>query len=160
MEDKFHKTQLCWTCARACGGCSWSRSFTPVNGWTAEQTELYVDRGEYETHRTTSYRIKACPLYVPDATHASKPKEYLVDVPLVKRAFRPVTMPNSLKDRVWKLPDFRERIKRLTGELKTCAEIALVYNYDSTDAAIALHYGESTYRRRLHEALLLMEAME
>ena len=159
MEDKFHKTQLCWTCARACGGCSWSHDFTPVKGWTAKKVTMYVDRGDYETHRTETYRITACPLYKDD-TPPEQPKQRMEDVPLVKRAFRPVTMPNSLKDRVWKLPDCRERLERLTGELKRVAEIALVYNYDSTDAAIALHYGESTYRRRLHEALLTMEAME
>lgn len=158
MEDKFHKSQLCWTCARACGGCSWSADFTPVKGWTAKKVTMYVDRGEYETHRTETYKITACPLYKDD-TPKQTPIQHTIDVPIVKRSRRPVTMPNSLKDRVWKLPDFRERIERLTGELKAVAEIALVYNYDSTDAAIALHYGESTYRRRLHEALLTMEAM-
>ena len=159
MEDKFHKTQLCWTCARACGGCSWSDgTFTPVKGWTAKKVTMYVDRGDYETHRTETYRITACPLYKDD-TPKEKTKEYMVSVPLVKRAFRPVTMPNSLKDRVWKLPDFKERIERLTGDLKAVAEIALIYNYDSMDAAIAMHYGESTYRKRLHKALLEMEAM-
>lgn len=157
MEDKFHKTQLCWTCSRACGGCSWSADFTPVKGWTAKKNTVRVEKGIY-SHEYDSYHITECPLYKDDTTKQT-PIQHTIDVPIVKRSRRPVTMPNSLKDRVWKLPDFRERIERLTGELKRVAEIALVYNYDSTDAAIALHYGESTYRRRLHEALLTMEAM-
>lgn len=46
------KEQLCWHCEKATGGCSWSKSFTPVEGWTAKPSG-------------NSYRIKACPEYVP-----------------------------------------------------------------------------------------------
>lgn len=42
----------CWTCQKACGGCSWSRSFSPVPGWTAEKTP----RG--------GWHITACPEFV------------------------------------------------------------------------------------------------
>lgn len=31
------KEQLCWTCQKACGDCSWSSCFQPVEGWTAEK---------------------------------------------------------------------------------------------------------------------------
>ena len=26
---------LCWDCAKACGRCSWSSNFVPVDGWEA-----------------------------------------------------------------------------------------------------------------------------
>ena len=29
------KETLCWSCAKFAGGCSWSRTFTPVKGWLA-----------------------------------------------------------------------------------------------------------------------------
>ena len=51
------KEQLCWTCQNACGDCSWSSCFQPVEGWTAEN----VHRKTYD-----SYRITKCPEYVPD----------------------------------------------------------------------------------------------
>lgn len=51
------KEQLCWTCQKACGDCSWSSCFQPVEGWTAER----VHRKTYD-----SYRITKCPEYVPD----------------------------------------------------------------------------------------------
>ena len=51
------KEQLCWTCQNACGWCSWSSCFQPVEGWTAEK----VHRKTYD-----SYRITKCPEYVPD----------------------------------------------------------------------------------------------
>jgi hypothetical protein len=40
-----HKTPtLCWSCKNAVPGhetgCSWSRGFIPVQGWTAEETKL------------------------------------------------------------------------------------------------------------------------
>ena len=53
-KRKIQKEQLYWTCAKACGGCSWSRSFEPVKGWTAVRSRKYSD----------GYRIKKCPEYV------------------------------------------------------------------------------------------------
>lgn len=44
------RMQLCWTCAKACGGCAWSRRFDPVPGWKAERTRM-------------GYSILACPEY-------------------------------------------------------------------------------------------------
>ena len=48
----------CWTCKKACGGCSWSREFKPVAGWTAQETYI-ISNGEY----AASYQITACPEY-------------------------------------------------------------------------------------------------
>ena len=36
------KEQLCWACQKACGDCSWSSCFQPVEGWTAEKCPEYV----------------------------------------------------------------------------------------------------------------------
>lgn len=47
--------QLCWSCKNATGGCSWSKSFIPVDGWEATPT-LLDDRVE-------SFKINACPEY-------------------------------------------------------------------------------------------------
>lgn len=39
-KTKFQRKEtLCWTCQNACGGCSWSKSFTPVEGWDAKPTK-------------------------------------------------------------------------------------------------------------------------
>lgn len=32
----YKKDQLCWYCDKAGGLCSWSKDFTPVEGWDAE----------------------------------------------------------------------------------------------------------------------------
>ena len=46
--------QLCWHCAKATGGCSWSKNFTPVPGWDAKKVvKGYVD----------TYDIRDCPLF-------------------------------------------------------------------------------------------------
>ena len=45
------KEQLCWACQKACGECSWSSCFQPVEGWTAKK----VHRKTYD-----SYRIEKC----------------------------------------------------------------------------------------------------
>ena len=62
--QKF-KCQLCTTCARASGFCSWSRKLVPVEGWDAEPTSVKAvsNNGSYE-----SYRVKTCPLYIQDGS--------------------------------------------------------------------------------------------
>ena len=50
---------LCWECANALGNCSWSQSFTPVEGWTAK--EIVRERKDDIKH---SYCVVACPEFV------------------------------------------------------------------------------------------------
>ena len=53
-----YRTQLCWTCQRATGYCDWSANLKPIKGWDAKLVKC-KDGGH-------TYRIKACPLYLPD----------------------------------------------------------------------------------------------
>lgn len=57
--------QLCWTCLKACGGCSWSSRFEPVPGWTAVAVAMRYRDGKNRDVQT--YSITACPEYVEDA---------------------------------------------------------------------------------------------
>lgn len=159
MESKFKKSQLCWTCARACGDCSWSDgTFTPVKGWTAKKVVMYEDRAEYNTRTVETYKIKACPLYICDAPQEKpKPKPQIPQI--VKRPRRPRTMPNSMKDRVWKLPNLKERIERLDGREKVVAKLAFLYNYNSEDGADVIGYSETVFRKALKKAMIKLEAM-
>ena len=52
------KYTKCWTCKNACGGCSWSREFIPVDGWEAKKT-FHPSNGKF----AESYYIKSCPEY-------------------------------------------------------------------------------------------------
>lgn len=53
-EEFRNKSTKCWQCAKSAnGGCSWSKSFTPVKGWVAE--------------KKTSYHVKECPEFVREA---------------------------------------------------------------------------------------------
>lgn len=59
MGVKVDSKTLCWECNNSCTkGCSWSESFTPVDGWVATKEELYGG-GE-------SYCVIQCPLFTPD----------------------------------------------------------------------------------------------
>ena len=53
------KWQLCCTCKNAYWKCSWSKNFTPVDGWIAEPTIVKDSMGDF-----TSYKIKECPEYI------------------------------------------------------------------------------------------------
>ena len=64
------KTNICFDCANACGGCSWSEidpvtkkpRFEPVPGWTAKKVRLKLRTKHY----AETYHITACPEFVPD----------------------------------------------------------------------------------------------
>ena len=49
---------LCWNCAKATGGCSWSDMLKPVDGWVAE---------ENAKDNMVTYAVMECPLFVQDA---------------------------------------------------------------------------------------------
>ena len=56
---------ICFMCKKACGGCSWSKSFEPVPGWTAEACQLPM-ASRYFTRYIETYHITACPEFEPD----------------------------------------------------------------------------------------------
>lgn len=55
---------LCWECGNAYGGCSWSRTFTPVEGWDAQYVRrVYKSK---DAHILDSYEVHSCPEFVED----------------------------------------------------------------------------------------------
>ena len=56
---------LCWDCANATGGCSWSQSpdHVPVEGWTAIRRDLHNKYSD----PVESYIVTACPEFKRDA---------------------------------------------------------------------------------------------
>lgn len=52
----FEQT-ICWDCANAVLGCSWSRSYTPVEGWDAVPTKVHRQEGP----PMDSYLVRSCP---------------------------------------------------------------------------------------------------
>lgn len=63
-QAKMLDKSICNGCARASGFCSWSKDFTPVDGWTAEQS--FYEGEPY------SYCVRICPLFLADG---ATPKE-------------------------------------------------------------------------------------
>ncbi len=80
MREKTRKRQtLCWQCAKACGGCSWSRlAHKPVDGWTAERRDIYIQN---KPDLLESYIVESCPEYVPDGREHDAPKQYVLPLP-------------------------------------------------------------------------------
>lgn len=67
-NPRIKTQQLCWSCQNAVPnpktgrGCSWSREFKPVKGWTAK----LVTTRAYKNEDATTYKIRKCPEYIPD----------------------------------------------------------------------------------------------
>lgn len=60
--DKRKRMTLCWKCRNATNsGCSWSRSLTPVEGWTAIEDHLCTNYRD-----NTSYLVTDCPQFIQD----------------------------------------------------------------------------------------------
>lgn len=55
------ESTLCWNCANAVGGCSWSQSFEPVEGWDAVPCIIRGNGIE-----VPSFRVLSCPLFERD----------------------------------------------------------------------------------------------
>lgn len=57
-----HNT-LCWNCEKACGRCSWSKNFTPVEGWKAVPTKIACGYkyGGVKPHIVDSFDVYECP---------------------------------------------------------------------------------------------------
>ena len=68
-KGEFNVANICFDCRKALGGCSWSRDFIPVPGWTAEPAVLKCGGSE----STQTYRITACPLFDPDGKTPTSP---------------------------------------------------------------------------------------
>lgn len=57
------RQSICWDCQKAYGGCSWSKRFEPVEGWTAKKS--YLSNGK-KRKITDTFAISDCPEFVQD----------------------------------------------------------------------------------------------
>ena len=79
QRQKF-ASQLCTTCARAVGFCSWSQRLEPVEGWKAEPSVI-KNHSKRDTDKETvvtevhGYRVIECPLYIKDAATKAEQKD-------------------------------------------------------------------------------------
>lgn len=62
-ENKKERGTLCWDCKNACGGCSWSRNFTPVAGWNATEGAVKVMCQKSQRYVQTFF-VHSCPEFV------------------------------------------------------------------------------------------------
>lgn len=82
---KRKKDTLCWSCKKACCGCSWSKFFIPVKGWVAEPT-IIADKAE--TYKINSYHVKSCPKYINEGISKTKTyKELAAELGISVRTF-------------------------------------------------------------------------
>lgn len=152
MQDK---PTLCWKCAHACGGCSWSADFIPVNGWNAIPTVINPPESNID-----SFIVEKFPKFSDDTErYAKKVKSAKVEFKYVKKPFAPRIPAKSRRGILMRKPDLRERIDRLTGEQKIIAELIFLYNNTLEDAAEAMYMSYDTAKRMIQKAMEGMEAL-
>lgn len=154
MQDK---PTLCWRCANACGGCSWSADFTPVDGWDAVSTKIWASGGTID-----SYRVKKCPKFDEDIRKykAVDAGTVALSVIKVKRPPRKNPIRNTARWRLNQLPDLNERIGRLSGDERTIAELVFQYNNTVAEIADAMCIGCFAAEKRIYKTLKKMEEMK
>lgn len=72
---KKEEPSICFDCANACGGCTWSRCLEPVEGWEAVISPKPSSRGRYA--HIPDYKVVKCPEFKPDKRE-SKIAQYIV----------------------------------------------------------------------------------
>lgn len=80
LVQVHNRTNICFDCQRACGGCSWSAwdpvtekpMFRPVPGWTATPSKVDNAKGR-KAKPVWTYHVTACPLFVRDEPRESRP---------------------------------------------------------------------------------------
>ena len=104
MQEQEHDT-LCWGCEKACGGCSWSKKFVPVEGWKAIPTEK-------------SFDVYECPEFEP--LKAMNTKRFLDEVNFVN-----IEEENQQEANRRHRKEFREMLRKMIFEEgKSVPEIA------------------------------------
>lgn len=88
------KKSLCWRCKNAVKRCPWSKNFTPVPGWIAEETQISSQvsvEGVLKNSSIPSYHVKECPMFKPDKVqekhlnNEALSKKYGVSVRTIQR---------------------------------------------------------------------------
>lgn len=64
ISNNTKHSTLCWDCEKACGRCSWSKSFTPVEGWVAKPTKVKGD-SQCRNQLIDSFDVHECPEFEP-----------------------------------------------------------------------------------------------
>ena len=157
MQDK---PTLCWKCEKACGGCSWSADFKPVDGWKAKKTIISANHGNGSALEIESYLVRSCPKFSDDTARYKRVKTHMIFNPvMIKRPNRQRCNRNSLRYRIWQMADREERIDRLNGDGRTVAELVFRFNNTIDDVCAAMNVCDKTAKRILHTAMEQMEAM-
>lgn len=80
------KHTLCWDCANACGGCSWSNHWDhlPVDGWKAVETRVRMNNDDYEV----SYIVLECPRFERDGVDGGTARPWKRENPWTRTALR------------------------------------------------------------------------
>lgn len=67
------KDSLCWLCSNSTNsGCSWSKSFVPVDGWEATPNTQYIEMNKGKFREEQTYHVLKCPEFVDDAIERYK----------------------------------------------------------------------------------------
>lgn len=142
------KATLCWRCANACGGCSWSADFYPVKGWTARPTIIKADASETWHHDVKSYIVIKCPLFKDDE-YQYKPNDRIGPPP---KSHRGDSHKSMARRSLEALP--HEELERLIQKMPynhDIARMAFIEKHTAPQIAYYLHRCEDTIRKLICE---------
>ena len=151
------KPTLCWKCAHACGGCSWSDSFTPVEGWTAKPTVIKANHGRGFMEDIESYIVKACPLFENDMAHY-KPNRKIAPLTRTFATNQSRKSPRRLAIEALPLDELDGRIDKLPNH-HNVARYAFEWKMTLEQIAEATGHSLTSVKKILRVTLARLEAM-
>ena len=165
------KDTLCWKCANACCGCSWSKNFIPIKGWKAQRTKVYQTDSSVRRGETSSYVVIECPEFVSDV-HKYKstghdqfyPNRYVQEVLNNPQYNNPEARMNKsdARKRVEAIPE--EKLKQviednLRGSVHDVAILALLGKMTTYEIAAALFFTPRYVRYMISKAVKKISAI-
>lgn len=143
---------LCWSCIHAVPsqgyGCEWSRHGKPVDGWTAEESEIST----WVKSTDKSYSVKACPQYEPDDG-----EQRLIDDETPMRTLGVEIIKRAAQDYVTELEKEKKRREMdaalLLKRRMYKSKYPNLYGYDNTDGELKKleHFFKSQYAEGLSD---------
>lgn len=119
------KQQKCWSCQKACGGCSWSEvdlqtgkiKYDPVPGWNANKVPYRNPDGS----KAHTYEILDCPEYVAEPErHESTEEIKMILLERVAELYKDGHLPNEIADLL------SIRTRKVLGYLEEAREAGLL----------------------------------
>lgn len=113
----YEKDQLCFSCAKACGKCSWSYNLVPVDGWTARFSILPNNIETFKVIKCPQYEFDGCVLGVYTLTTHMKTRQNGTKTANITEILKDLAIVQAIKtdigDKHWYMSALKDALRKI-----------------------------------------------